>query len=1515
LTSLNVEEKHDVNVIGHYDVPMVGTKSEHYDVVVNVDQTCHHDVTESDKDKEHYDACKTQHESLEFCMGKNNNDVSVKTSSVVVSCDKTCSTVQELNCAVDLDKVINVESCSEPGSQVVDSTSAEMESQGTESQNGVDDDSVSEVIRKVPKYEGVYISGTVQGVEATFTVDTGANCTQISRNLFEKIPVCDRPRLWQKRRSLKNADGCPLKHYGRAVFKITLGNVEFEKVLTVSNVEDEVLLGDDILRRDPYGPADILQSKSELHFRGMVIPLINVGKVHCIRKAYAADHFVIDGMCEAIIDVLVDRDEDAPSYEDSRVLIEAAPSFTEKHSVLVAPTLCDISKDVTARVRLINPYDEPVSIRQDTVVGIVQVVDRETELMSEENPDERDNFGSVRRIALGTSGECVETIRREVPGMVVDEGKSTGPSVVPAHLTDLYDRTAKGLNESEKTKLAKLLVDFKDSFSKNEYDLGLTHLAEHVIDTGDAAPIKLPPRRVPQAFTGEDEKALDKLIKQGSVRPSTSPWSSPIQLVRKKDGSVRPCVDYRRLNAVTKKDAYPLPKIQECIDSVAGATTFSTLDVTSAYHQIPVKKEDIPKTAFTTSKRGLWEFTTMPFGMSNSGATFERVIELALRGLTYSCCILYLDDIIVYGRSVDEHLGNLRLVLERIKASGMKLKPSKCQLLQEKVAFLGHVISKEGVLPNPDNIEKVLNWPIPQTVTEVRSFLGLVSYYRRFVKDHSKIVHPLVQLTKKDEIFKWTDECNEAFVTLKKVLTGPDVMAHPIDGEMYIIDTDACDVSIGAVISQVQDGVERAIAYGSRTLSKTEKNYCVTDRELLAVVYFIRYYRHYLLGRHFVLRTDHQALKWLFSLKEPKNRIARWIEILSAYDFEIQYRPGKNHGNADAMSRCPNPQECKCTDDCEQNLKCGPCKKCTKRSDDMQSTTEMIRTSRSVNNETRTVFQMVYAYIWYMCLWVLLVVTLGCYGDNDLYDAEKEIHSEPQNRQRNCPDDGRTRPKVNTVVKEKQSVGIIRRIAISAKESTQYLYEEVTRLSRGSSNERPAKVSTPGFQTVSPVTMRKRQLADPDIGPVMGWFHAGKKPYGPEVCAASLGSRHYWNCWDSLVMKDNVLYRKFCKKNGTGEYLQLLVPSPMKNEVMYQMHNVTMSGHLGKKKTREKVLQHFYWYGVREDVDNWVRRCDTCGSIKPPQKTPRAPLGKMPVGAPLDRLSTDVLGPLPVSKSNNRYILVVSDHFTKWVEVFAIPDYTASTCAKVILNEVISRWGCPYDILSDQGANFQSQIFTELCQMLEIRKNRTSVANPRCNGQTERYNRTLLKMIKAYLRGHDDSWDENLGCLAAAYRATVHESTGMTPNLLMLGREVRLPAEVMYGGRCASGESVTSYGEYVETLKSRMQHAHEVARKHLKLSTERHKELYDANVKMYKYKVGDMVWYSTAKSQLHIAPKLRVTYDGPFLVTKKISDLDYVIQLNKHGETKLVHHNKLKPYEGTQKLKWAKHVLSKMKSK
>ena len=411
-------------------------------------------------------------------------------------------------------------------------------------------------------------------------------------------------------------------------------------------------------------------------------------------------------------------------------------------------------------------------------------------------------------------------------------------------------------------------------------------------------------------------------------------------------------MDYRRINLLTRKDAWPIPRTQDCLDALEGSILFSTLDITSAYNQIPVREEDIPKTAFVT-RYGLYEFTTMPFGLTGAPKTFQRLMEIVLSELQWSACLIYLDDVIIFSQTFDEHLERVRLVLDRIAAAGLKLKPRQCHLFAKEVTFLGNVLSSQGVLPNSDNAQKLLDWPEPRTVTEVRGFLGLGNYYRRFVRNFSQIAQPMTDLTKKGNSFRWSPACQKAFEDLKRILCSAEVMAYPASEGLFILDTDASDKAVGAVLSQVQDDRERVIAFGSHALNKAERNYCVTDRELLAVKHFVEHYRQYLLGRKFLIRTDHQALRWLFSLKEPKARIARWIEILSAFDFEIEYRPGQKHGNADALSRCPEPQQCQCSKEVP-DLKCGPCSKCRRKSTMMQSSWKELHDVEIVRRVTMT---------------------------------------------------------------------------------------------------------------------------------------------------------------------------------------------------------------------------------------------------------------------------------------------------------------------------------------------------------------------------------------------------------------------------------------------------------------------------------------------------------------------------------------------------------------------------------
>ena len=1263
----------------------------------------------------------------------------------------------------------------------------------------------------------------------------------------------------------------------------------------------------------PDGPADLILSQRKIVIGGCEIPCHIVGKI--ARRAVAADHYIIPGHSEVLVDVYVEesggdsrsvqegsqameevshvRCEDTPVTESdysveeigtvtrpliesddqgadlsgdlgngpqrtSRVkegvamindealecaIFEPCQQFVKKHNLLVAASLVNVRDNVTVKVRLLNPYEQEVSVKQHTRLGMVEPVhlDNVYPLCECEDDSEMENCDDKRPIKL-TMTESVDqqnNARIVRDGDVEANNKVTVEELtnsVPSQLRELFNETVDGKSLQELQQLSKLLCEYEECFSRDEYDLGLTSLAELIIETGDAKPIRQPPRRIPMAYAGRAKEAIEKLIRQGVIRKSKSPWASPLMFVEKPDGTLRPVIDFRALNEVTCRDAFPIPRIQDCLDAVSGATLFSTLDLTSGYHQVPVREEDIPKTAFIC-KYGLFESPVVPFGVTGAPALFQRVMELAMSGLQWSTVLIYLDDLVIWGRDFQEHLSKLRLVLDQIKAANLKLKPQKCHLCKPSVEFLGHIVCGKGISPNAMNVAKVQQWPVPRTVKEVRQFLGLASYYRRFIPQFAKVANPLTNLTRKETSFKWDLDCQEAFEKLKLALTGSPIVAYPQDTGLYVLDTDACGVAIGAVLSQIQDGQERVIAYASRSLNKSEKNYCITDKELLAVRYYLEYFRQYLLGRKIKVRTDHRALRWLFTFKEPKGRVAAWLEVMTEYDFQIEYRPGSRHCNSDALSRYPNEINCSCEEeDTTLALRCGPCARCLKKAREMQG------------DLTGMPFE-----------------PGGSEHDPDV----SESHGEMATR------------------------AIRQTTAINT----------------------PAQVMAPVLGQYSVPEIARLQRQDKHLRPLIKWVESGDRPFGTVVTTASPITRHYWNYWANLEIHDGVLFKKFFKNFEETYYYQLLVPTIMKNHILHQMHNTLLSGHLAKRKTLEKTRQRFYWFGMADDINLWVLKCDVCNQNKTPQRTPKAPLGDMRVGAPLDRICADHFGPLPLTARGNRFVLVVTDHFSRWVELFPVPDQSAQTCARVMLNEVISRYGCPLAIHSDQGRCYESNIFKELCKMLEVRKSRTSVRNPRCNGQAERFNKTMVRMVRSYLKGQQKEWDLNLGVLAGAYRATPNESTGLTPNLVMLGREVRLPAELIHSpGKARMIEGPQSYGDYVQDLRERLDKAHGLARKHMAKEARRQKDYYDSKTVTHQYKPGDLVWYLHERRHLEECPKLQFPYLGPALIVKKMSDLNYMIMMHKSSHPKNVHHNKLKPYVGQKKLRWAKAALKKVQN-
>ncbi|MCG8033357.1 MAG: DDE-type integrase/transposase/recombinase, partial [Candidatus Thiodiazotropha taylori] len=889
-------------------------------------------------------------------------------------------------------------------------------------------------------------------------------------------------------------------------------------------------------------------------------------------------------------------------------------------------------------------------------------------------------------------------------------GEQTSCEALPEYLGDLFMRSSVHLKDTDQNLLKELLIKYQSVFAKSSLDLGFSDRVEHHIDTMGAEPIKEPMRRLPLAKQKIEREEVHKMLQAGVIEPSVSPWSSNIVLITKKDGSTRFCVDYRKVNLLTKKDSYPLPNISQCLDALAGSVYFNCMDINSGYWQIGVAKEDREKTAFATSM-GLFQFVKMPFGLVAAPSEFCRLMGDVFRDLQWVECILYMDDIIVPAKTVEESLLRLEHVFQRLQSANLKLKASKCVFFQKSVKFLGHEVSEQGVHTDKDKIKAIQEWPVPRTAKQTRSFIGLAAYYKRFIASFGEICKPLYQLSEKNRKFVWTNDCQYAFDTLKEKLSTAPILAYPVLGKDFILDTDASQFTVGAILSQEYDGKERVVAYMSKTMNKHELQYCTTRKELLAVVTALKHFHHYLLGQTVKLRTDNSAVSWIRTLKNPSGQVFRWLQYIETYDISVTHRPGKSHGNADALSRIP-------------------CKVCQRQE------------------------------------------------QNEIKNAEEH---DPELLEDNSVSDQKPSEEVSRAVTRGQQQN----------EATAHL--------------KPNQFLLAGWE---PSTVRHQQLSDPVINPIMVAVESQSRPEWHSISETTSHTKTLWRQWDRLIISSGMLYRKWVTDELRETKYQLVVPQTLQHDILTNYHDIPSAGHLGTDKMLSRIQDHFYWPAMRDKIDLYCRQCDNCQSRKPAKLT-RAPLGQDPVSEPMEKVTLDILGPLPVTERANRFILVISDCFTKWTECVPLPDQEAATIATAFVNNFITRFGTPLLVLTDGGTNFESKLFREVCKFLQIEKVKTSVMRPQANGVTERLNRTLASMLTMFCVKDQKDWDRYLPQVMMAYRSSVHASTKYSPNQMVYGKQILLPMAAVVGQ--PKEENPIPMEDYVQNLQEKLTQIHTLA--------------------------------------------------------------------------------------------------------
>jgi len=865
----------------------------------------------------------------------------------------------------------------------------------------------------------------------------------------------------------------------------------------------------------------------------------------------------------------------------------------------------------------------------------------------------------------------------------------------------------------------------EEELPKFDHIQGPTDLAEHVLRLKPGAqPTKhryLPRNPAMQQVINEE---VDKMLQAGVIEPSHSPWSSPVLLVKKPTGKYRFCIDLRKVNNATVKDAYPLPQVQAILDRLKEAKVISTLDLKDGYWQVPLHPESRPLTAFTAPSKGLFQFRVMPFGLHSAPATFQRLLDYILGPELDDIAFAYLDDIIVLGTTVEEHIRNLRLVFERLRAAKLQLNLEKCKFAQTELKYLGHVVNSEGINTDPEKVRAVREFPAPQTVRQLRSFLGLAGWYKRFVPDYSKVTAPMNKLLRKGVNWEWNAQANDAFKNLKNLLTQAPVLACPDYTQQFFIQTDASDVGLGATLFQKIDGLERTIAFSSRTLHANERKFSATEKECLAVLYALRKYRPYIEGYKVKVITDHQALKWLHNLKSPSGRLTRWVMEMQQYDFEVEYRKGAMNRVADALSRTP------------------------------------------------------------------------------------------------------MEPKENP--------------------STSNIEEE------GYAGEITALKTTPSWYT----KMMKNVQRSPDKFP-------------------------------RFTVRSGLLYKKIWnnvgrKEGPTSSPWKLCLSKEEQPKILTQNHDDATAGHLGIAKTFDRIAKHYYWPGMFRDIAKYVRSCNTCQKFKLPSLKPQGEMQFRRTKGPWTTVSTDLVGPFPRSTKGNKYLVMFQDSFTKWVECAPIRSATAKAVEQVFRERVVLRYGTPEILISDNGTQYTSHLFTEIAKRCGIHHRFTPPYTPQAN-PVERTNKVMEVMIAQYLEETQKKWDALLPEFMFALNTATHSSTGFSPAYLNYGRELRTPEMLTLP---VASEEIESPNQRVQDMKD----IYLLVRRNLEKAHDNQRHHYNLRRRKYNPKVGDYVFCRErplSSAVNFISAKLLPKFSGPHYVSKIISPV--VIEVIKEGKPIKVH--------------------------
>lgn len=902
----------------------------------------------------------------------------------------------------------------------------------------------------------------------------------------------------------------------------------------------------------------------------------------------------------------------------------------------------------------------------------------------------------------------------------------------------IVNNPTKGLNNHLTAGEQQILEETVDEYfdSIKDIKLGKTTLVHHKIEIpSNVSPIKQKYYRVSYHLQKIIDEEIENMLKLDVIEPSKSEYSSPIMLVQKSDGTYRFVVDFRKVNQVSLKPAYPLPFIHEILDQLGQAKYLTSLDIKSAYWQIPLEENSKQYTAFSIPGKGHFQFKRMPFGLQGAPGTFQALVD-KLYGDLKPQVFCYLDDLILISSDFQSHIKLLKTVFHRLKTANLTLKREKCKFCRNELDYLGYKINQQGLNVNPDKVRAIVDMPVPKNVKEVRRIIGMLSWYRRFIKDFSTIISPLSKLTRKNTKFTWTEECTEAFNKIKSILVSKPILACPNFEHPFILNCDASNVGLGCVLTQNYDNKEHVIAYISRGLTKTESKYGATQLECLCVIWAIEKLRCYIEGSKFTVVTDCYSIKWLNSLKDPSGRLGRWCLRLQAFDFEVIHRKGKDNVVADCLSRAIPSDSLKVN-------------------------------SMQINIDN------------------------VCSGDSWYDNMLKKVTNNPQK-------------------------------------------------------------------------------------------------------------------YDNWGVDSNVLYKRvniaMTGLSKNSDAWKEVVPKNRRSEILYKYHNNVLTGsHLGVYKTYNRILDKYYWPGLKSDVYRFIRKCTTCTSHKPLQKLPAGEMGSRPeITQPFQLISSDLFGPLPMSHGY-QYILVISDYFSKFSVFLPLRTATAKNVIKALEEQFFLIYGVPEFIIVDNGVQYsRSSDFNNFLKEYGVTPLFNALYTPHQN-PSERVNRVLKTVLSSYVEENHKSWSTKLAHIACALRTAKHETTRHTPYFAVFGKEMVINGREFKDQRHRDQVSGIVNNKVVQdpviTKSEGLKQLHKEISQKLKHAYEKTKMRYDLRRRPVSFKVNDWVWkrdFPQSNAGKNFTAKLAPKYSGPYRIKRKTGLNTYELESDKHKSIGVWHVKDLK---------------------